>query len=40
MYLFVAENLLNQRYLTGRTPVTTVGPPILIRGGIRFRLRG
>jgi outer membrane receptor protein involved in Fe transport len=35
-----AENLLNQRYLTGRTPVTTVGPPLLIRGGVRFRLRG
>jgi outer membrane receptor protein involved in Fe transport len=35
-----AENLLNQRYLTGRTPVTTIGPPLLIRGGIRFRLRG
>jgi outer membrane receptor protein involved in Fe transport len=39
--IFVAaENLLNQRYLTGRTPVTTIGPPVLIRGGIRFRLRG
>ncbi len=35
-----AENLLNQRYLTGRTPVTTIGPPILVRAGIRFRLRG
>ena len=35
-----AENLLNQRYVVGRTPVTTIGPPILIRGGIRFRLRG
>jgi outer membrane receptor protein involved in Fe transport len=35
-----AENLFNQRYLTGRTPVTTIGPPLLIRGGIRFRLRG
>jgi len=32
-----AENLLNQRYLTGRTPVTTIGPPVLVRGGIRFR---
>ena len=38
--IFVAaENLLNQRYLTGRTPVTTIGPPVLIRGGIRVRLR-
>ncbi len=35
-----AENLFNQRYLTGRTPVTTVGPPLLVRAGIRFRLRG
>ena len=33
-----AENLFDQRYLTGRTPVTTIGPPILIRGGMRFRL--
>ena len=31
-----AENLLNQRYLTGRTPVSTIGPPILVRIGIRF----
>lgn len=39
--IFVAaENLFNQRYLTGRTPITTIGPPLLIRGGIRFRLRG
>jgi iron complex outermembrane receptor protein len=39
--VFVAvENLLNQRYLIGRTPVTTIGPPILVRAGIRFRLRG
>jgi outer membrane receptor protein involved in Fe transport len=37
---FAAENIFNQRYLTGRTPVTTIGPPLLIRGGIRFRLRG
>lgn len=34
-----AENLLNQRYLVGRTPVTTIGPPLLLRAGIRFRLR-
>jgi outer membrane receptor protein involved in Fe transport len=35
-----AENLLNQRYLIGRTPVSTVGPPLLIRAGVRFRFRG
>jgi outer membrane receptor for monomeric catechols len=34
-----AENLLDQRYLIGRTPVTTIGPPLLLRAGIRFRLR-
>jgi outer membrane receptor protein involved in Fe transport len=33
-----AENLLNQRYIAGRTPVTTLGPPILLRFGLRFRL--
>jgi outer membrane receptor protein involved in Fe transport len=36
--VFVAvENLLNQRYDVGRTPVLTVGPPILVRGGLRFQ---
>jgi outer membrane receptor protein involved in Fe transport len=35
-----AENLFNQRYLTGRTPVTTIGPPLLVRAGVRFRFRG
>ena len=31
--LFVAvENLTNRRYDVGRTPVLTVGPPILARG--------
>ncbi len=33
-----AENILNQRYEVGKTPVTTIGPPILIRGGVRVRL--
>jgi len=36
--LFVAvENVLNQRYDVGRTPVLTVGPPILARAGVRLR---
>ncbi|HEX2271505.1 MAG TPA: TonB-dependent receptor [Pyrinomonadaceae bacterium] len=35
-----AENLFNQRYTIGRTPVTTIGPPLLLRAGIRFRLGG
>jgi outer membrane receptor protein involved in Fe transport len=37
--LFVAaENLFNQRYETGKTPVTTIGPPILVRAGFRLNL--
>jgi outer membrane receptor protein involved in Fe transport len=31
-----AENLFNRRYTIGRTPVTTVGPPLLLRLGIRL----
>lgn len=34
------ENLFNQRYEVGKTPVTTLGPPLLIRGGFRLRLGG
>jgi outer membrane receptor protein involved in Fe transport len=34
---FVAiENVLNTRYAVGRTPVPTLGPPILFRVGIKF----
>jgi outer membrane receptor protein involved in Fe transport len=32
------ENVFDQRYEVAKTPVTTVGPPILVRGGIRVRL--
>ena len=32
-----AENLFNQRYDIGRTPVRTLGPPLLARIGLRFR---
>ena len=36
---FVAiENIFNQRYQIGRTPVTTLGPPLLLRVGFRLRL--
>lgn len=36
--IFVAgENLFNQRYALGRTPVTTVSPTLLIRLGLRLR---
>lgn len=31
-----AENLLNQRYQIGRTPVTTIGSPLLMRVGFRL----
>jgi outer membrane receptor protein involved in Fe transport len=37
--LFAAvENVFNQRYVVGRTPITTLGPPLLIRAGFRLRL--
>ncbi|HVG32864.1 MAG TPA: TonB-dependent receptor [Pyrinomonadaceae bacterium] len=32
------ENLLNQKYEIGRTPTTTLGPPRLLRVGLRWRL--
>lgn len=35
-----AENVLDQRYQVGRTPVVTVGPPILYRAGLRLNLPG
>lgn len=36
---FIAvENVLNQRYSIGRTPVRTVAAPILARVGLRFQL--
>ncbi|HKG20712.1 MAG TPA: TonB-dependent receptor, partial [Blastocatellia bacterium] len=35
--LFAAfENIFNDRYSIGRTPVRTVGPPLLARVGVRF----
>jgi hypothetical protein len=33
-----AENIFNQRYTVGRTPVETLGPPLLARIGIRLTL--
>jgi outer membrane receptor for monomeric catechols len=37
--LFCAiENFLNQRYEIGKTPITTLGPPILFRAGFRVHL--
>ncbi len=36
---FVAvENLFNERYDIGRTPVRTIGPPTFVRAGIRISL--
>ena len=32
------ENLLNQRFVVGRTPIRTIGPPLLVRVGIRVQL--
>jgi outer membrane receptor protein involved in Fe transport len=39
LQLFCAiENILNQRYEVGKIPVTTLGPPILVRAGFRVQL--
>jgi outer membrane receptor protein involved in Fe transport len=35
-----AENLTGQRYDVARTPVLTVGPPVLVRAGFRVELGG
>lgn len=32
------ENLFNQRYAVGLTTVKTIGPPLLVRFGIRLHL--
>lgn len=32
------ENVFNQRYEVGKTPITTLGPPILFRVGMRIHL--
>ena len=33
-----AENIFNRRYEIGKTPVTTLGPPLLARAGVRLHL--
>ena len=33
-----AENLTGTRYEVGRTPLTTLGPPLFVRLGLRLRL--
>jgi outer membrane receptor protein involved in Fe transport len=37
-FFFAAENFLNQRYETARTPTVNLGPPALFRLGIRVTL--
>jgi outer membrane receptor protein involved in Fe transport len=38
---FIAsENIFNQRYSVGLTPVRTIGPPLLVRFGFRLRFGG
>ncbi|HEX5601535.1 MAG TPA: TonB-dependent receptor, partial [Pyrinomonadaceae bacterium] len=38
--LFVAfQNLTGSRYEISSTPVFTVGPPVLVRGGVRVMLK-
>ncbi|MGH9511806.1 MAG: TonB-dependent receptor [Terriglobales bacterium] len=31
-----AENILNQRFMVARTPIINLGPPILVRAGLRL----
>jgi len=33
---FAAQNLTNDRFYVSATPVYTVGPPVLVRGGVRI----
>jgi len=33
---FAAQNLTASRYEVARTPILTIGPPVLVRGGFRF----
>jgi outer membrane receptor protein involved in Fe transport len=35
-----AENVFNERYDIGRTPVHAIGPPRTFRAGLRLRLPG
>lgn len=35
---FAVQNLLDERFVVGRTPLETLGMPRLLRGGLRFRL--
>ena len=40
MDVYVAgENLLNQHYMVARTPVITLGSPLVARAGIQLHLR-
>jgi hypothetical protein len=36
---FRGENLTNDQYNIARTPVVTLGEPILVRGGLRWQSR-
>jgi iron complex outermembrane recepter protein len=35
---FAAQNVLDERYAVGRTPIETLGAPRLFRGGLRIRV--
>jgi hypothetical protein len=35
---FAADNVLDQRWMVGRTPTAVWGPPVLFRGGVRIRV--
>jgi outer membrane receptor protein involved in Fe transport len=35
-----AQNLFNDRYVVARTPISSLGPPAMVRGGFRFDFGG
>jgi outer membrane receptor protein involved in Fe transport len=37
---FAAQNLFDDRYTVARTPVRSLGPPVIARGGIRLDFGG
>jgi outer membrane receptor protein involved in Fe transport len=37
-FLVMVDNVLNERYEVGRTPILTIGPPRAVRAGLRLRL--
>jgi outer membrane receptor protein involved in Fe transport len=37
-FIAAAENILNRRYSTAKTPIRNIAPPVEVRAGLRFRI--